>query len=189
MKHAVIMGGFGGQGIMMMGRLLAYAAMRDGLQSIWIPSYTPEMRHGVADCFVVVADGPIGELALGQVDTVIAMNDGALKRHQLAVRPEGKLLVDNSIVSLRPSRTDVEIIELPATRMADELGSALVANMVMLGAFVSLTGIVDFSTLQTALEEVLPPHRRSLLELNQLALSTGREWASQRQKSTSGGGE
>ena len=98
MRHSVIMGGFGGQGIMMMGRLLAHAATKAGLEAVWIPSYTPEMRHGIADCFVVVADSPIGELSLARVDTVIAMSDGALKRHGGSVRPGGLLILDRSIV-------------------------------------------------------------------------------------------
>ena len=188
MRHSVIMGGFGGQGIMMMGRLLAHAATKAGLEAVWIPSYTPEMRHGVADCFVVVADSPIGELSLARVDTVIAMSDGALKRHGGSVRPGGLLILDRSIVKGEAGRDDVEVEELRASELADRLfGTPLVANMIVLGFFLGLTGVVDFEVALESVEEVLPPHRRSLAELNRRALEEGRTLAGSRLKLSEGG--
>jgi len=181
MRHSVTMGGFGGQGILMMGRLLAHAAMLDGLSSVWIPSYTPEMRHGVADCFVVVADSPIGELSLAEVDTVIAMSEGALRRHLGSVRRGGLVILDRSIVKGRVSGGEAEVVEIRASERADRLfGTPLVANMIVLGFFLGLTKVVDFEAALRSVEEVLPPHRRSLAEVNRRALLEGRRMAEER---------
>lgn len=166
---------------MVMGKLLAHAAMRAGLHSIWIPSYTPEMRHGAADCFVVVADSPIGELSLSFVDTVIAMSEGALERRSGAVRPGGLLILDKSIVKGEVNDEKIEVVAIEASELADRFfGTSLVANMIMLGFFLGLTKVVSFEAAVESVAEVLPSHRRSLAEVNKRALVEGHKLATGR---------
>lgn len=179
MQHEFIFAGFGGQGVLLMGQLLAHAAMDEGKKVSWIPSYGPEMRGGTANCTVIVADREIGSPVVSQPSCVVVMNLPSLDKFEDAVKPGGVLVVNSSLVTREPGRQDVTIVKVPATQIASELGSDRVANMVALGAVVEATGVVTPEAVLEALRKNLPAHRQNLLPLNKEAIEKGRAAAQQ----------
>jgi len=171
--HEVVMAGFGGQGVMLIGQLLAYAGMTEGKQVTWLPSYGPEMRGGTANCTVVVSEGPVASPVVSRPSVALVLNGPSLDRFEPVVR-EGGLLIVNTSLSHRPvERTDLRVIEVPATAIADELGDGRVANMVMLGALLEATGVVRSQSIVQSLRQVLPERRHALIPLNEQALVRG----------------
>ncbi len=164
--------GFGGQGILFMGIALAEAGMREGLQVSWIPSYGPEMRGGTAHCHVRLSRSVIASPLINRPSTVIAFNEPSVDKFIGELVPGGLLMVNSSMVTKKPDRTDIRIVAVPATDTAKDVGSPKVANMVMLGAYLQVTGAVDDESVLTALAE----HglRSDLVELNRKALLAGR---------------
>ncbi|MEW6545664.1 MAG: 2-oxoacid:acceptor oxidoreductase family protein [Bacillota bacterium] len=177
MVHEVLMAGFGGQGVMAMGSLLAYAGMLDGKQVSWLPSYGPEMRGGTANCHVVISDEPVACPLVTEPTAAIVLNRPSLDRFEKAVRPGGILVYNSSLIDRQPVRTDVRVVAIPANQIAEELGSGRVANMVCLGAFLALTGAVSVQAVCESLRKVLPVHRHDLIPVNEAALRRGRELA------------
>jgi 2-oxoglutarate ferredoxin oxidoreductase subunit gamma len=173
----IIMAGFGGQGILAMGQLLAYAGMLEEKHVSWLPSYGAEMRGGTANCTVVISDEPIASPISSRPSVVVAMNGPSLDRFESTLRPGGLLLVNTSLAGRKARRNDVRVLEVEATGIADELGEARVANMVMLGALVAVTGVVGPESVMGSLAKVLPARRHSLIPLNEQALARGREAA------------
>ncbi|MCK8824749.1 2-oxoacid:acceptor oxidoreductase family protein [Fuchsiella alkaliacetigena] len=171
----LIIAGFGGQGVMLMGQLLTYAGMKAGREVSWIPSYGPEMRGGTANCTVVLADEEIASPLPTEPNVIVVMNRPSLDKFAEKVKTGGKLFVNSSLVDKEVQRQDIEVIEVPANELALDLGIEKVANMVMLGAVVAKLGVVDLETVIDSLSEVLPAHRHNLLELNKKALQQGRE--------------
>ncbi len=172
-SQQVIIAGFGGQGIMSMGQLLTYAGMLEGKNVSWLPSYGPEMRGGTANCNVILSDTPVGSPVVTEADTAIIMNLPSLDKFQNSVVKDGILLINSSLVDKKTSRDDVRVYEIPVNRIADELGNAKVANMVMLGAYLELTNIVSTESIIESLRKVLGPSKEDLIPVNEEALKQG----------------
>jgi len=175
MSHEIIMAGFGGQGIMSMGMMLAYAGMIEGKHVSWIPSYGPEQRGGTANCSVVVSDSPIASPVVIEPSECIVMNLPSLHKFEPRVKPGGVLLINDSLVKQEVERDDLKVVRLAVNEEANDLGNARVANMVMLGALVQLTGMVKIETIRQCLKKVLPERRHNLIPLNEQALERGKE--------------
>lgn len=178
-EQEIIIAGFGGQGVLSMGRLIAYAGMIEGKEVSWMPSYGPEMRGGTANCIVIVSDSRISSPIITKFDTAILLNQPSVDKFEKAVKPGGLLIYEQSTVIHPPTRTDIEIIGISAIEEADKLQAKQVANMIMAGAFLEKRPILKIETLIEALKKALPPRRHNLIPLNEQALSRGRELVKQ----------
>jgi len=173
MKQEIIMAGFGGQGVMSIGRLLAYAGMKEDKEVSWMPSYGPEMRGGTANCTVIVSNEKIPAPVSSHPDTAIVMNLPSQDKFGPKVKENGHLLVNSSLIEKEVDRDDINIIKVPANEIADELGNTRVANMVMLGAYIAALDIVSLDTVKDSLKNVLPERRHNLIPMNEEALDRG----------------
>lgn len=173
MREELIISGFGGQGILLAGKLLTYAAMLDGRGVTYLPSYGVEVRGGTAYCNVVISDEEVASPIIATAATVIAMNTPSVVRFEPRVAAGGTLLINSSLVEKPPGRKDIRVINVPATAAADGLGNVKVANMVMIGAYISEKKILSREKLYEALDRVLPAHRRPLYEINCTAIEEG----------------
>ncbi len=176
MQHEVVFAGFGGQGIMLAGQILAYSAMEEGFNVVWLPSYGPEMRGGTANCSVVISDRPVASPIVPRPGTAVVMNNPSMERFGPAVKPGGCLLVNSSLVNLKCDRSDVKTILIPANQMAIDLGSGKAANMIVLGAYVGATGAVSFDVLTSFVRKKFAS-KPQFVELNVKALTAGRDLA------------
>lgn len=174
MMHEIIIAGFGGQGVMVMGQLLTYAGMIEGKNVSWIPSYGPEMRGGTANCSVIISDEPIGAPIVSESTAVVAMNVPSLEKFEPTIKPEGILLINSSLIEQDAQRIDIKVYKLAVNDIANELGNTKVANMVALGAIVAATKAVSAASVLQAFEKMFAK-RPELLEINRLALLTGAE--------------
>jgi len=175
MLERIIISGFGGQGVMLMGRLLAYAGMLEGKNVAWMPSYGPEMRGGTANCTVLISEEEIGSPIVSYPKILIAMNQPSLDKFEPNVSEDGLIILNDSLIDREVSRNDVIVIRIPADDIADKLGNSKAANMVVLGAYVEKSGVVKLETIFKALEKTLTGHNKRLLELNKEALKQGVE--------------
>jgi len=173
MTNQMIIAGFGGQGVLLMGQLLAYSGMLQGKEVSWLPSYGPEMRGGSANCHVVIADEPVGSPRVEEATAVIAMNYPSMKLFEKNLVPGGLLLYNSSLIEEAPERTDIRAISVPCNDIANELGNSRVANMAMLGAFIGATEMFDADTLVEALRHKLGPAKEKLIPLNRQAIEAG----------------
>jgi len=173
MQEEIIISGFGGQGSLFAGQLLAYAAMGEDLHVTWIPSYGPEMRGGKARCTVVVSDQEIGAPLVRHPSAAIVLNIPSMEAFEPAVKPGGVLVVNSSMITDESDRDDIRAIYIPASDLATELGSVRMANVICLGALVEATGVVTEEAVERALDEHLPARHRRLLGLNKEALRQG----------------
>ena len=173
MDHEIMMAGFGGQGIMSIGQLLTYAAMREGKKVSYVPAYGPEMRGGTANCTVIVSDRYVGSPLTSAPTGMIVMSPESMAKFQPVVRRGGCLVVNTSLIDEKASRRDIEVIEVPANKLATELGSDRVASMVALGVLAGYTGAVGIDHLSASLKKVLPSHRHNLIPVNEKALQAG----------------
>jgi 2-oxoglutarate ferredoxin oxidoreductase subunit gamma len=172
-QTTVILSGFGGQGILFAGQLLTYAGMEAGWEVTWIPSYGPEMRGGTANCTVVLSDEPIGSPLIRNPMIALVMSPEAKIKYEPLVQSDGLLVVNSSLVREPAMRTDLQVVEVPASDLATELGTVKMANVVMLGALLSSRPIVDLGTVERVLEKQLQGNKRGMVEPNQRALRTG----------------
>lgn len=172
-QHEIIISGFGGQGVLFAGQLLAYAAMEQGLNVTWLPSYGPEMRGGKARCTVIVSDEEIGSPMVRRPSAAAVLNIPSMEAFEPEVKPGGVLVVNSSLVPQKSERTDIRAIYVPASDMATGLGNVRLANVVCLGALVRATGVVPLEAVERALDAHLPERHRSLLGLNREALRKG----------------
>jgi len=176
MDERVIMAGFGGQGIMAMGKLLAYAGMLENKEVTWLPSYGPEMRGGTANCDVMVSDSMIGSPVISHDATAaIIMNLPSLSKFENEVMPGGKIIINKSLIDEKTSRTDIDAYYVPVNELATELGNAKVSNMVMLGAYIELTKVVEIDSILKAFLKVFGENKTHLVPLNKEALLKGAE--------------
>lgn len=176
METKVICAGFGGQGVMSMGQLLAYAGMLEGKNVSWLPSYGPEMRGGTANCSVIVADEEIGSPVItNDADVAIIMNLPSLTKFQNDVRPGGKLFINKSLVTKKVDRDDVEVYYIDANTIAADVGNPKAANLVMLGAVLESHKIVDSESVLEAFKKVFGPSKEKFIPLNREALEQGAE--------------
>lgn len=179
MQKELIISGFGGQGALFAGTLLAYTAMENGSNVTWIPSYGPEMRGGTAHCTVIVSDEEIGSPVVRNPSGAIVMNIPSLERYENLVRPGGALIVNASLVDRTPERADLQVRMVPANEIAEELGDKRMANMVLLGAYLEMEPLFTPEQVAASLERHIPAHRKNLLEANQVALRRGADAARQ----------
>ena len=177
MKHDLIIAGFGGQGILFAGQLMAYAGMLDGLEVSWMPSYGPEMRGGTANCTVVLSREKIRSPLVTNPRGLIAMNKPSLEKFVDAVRPGGVVVLNSGMVDIAVKRKDIACLELDADALAVEAGSSRVANLIALGAYLQAALPVKPESVFAALEKVVPEHRFHLLPVNRAALRKGMEVA------------
>lgn len=173
MLEEIIIAGFGGQGVMSMGQLIAYAGMLEGKGVSWLPSYGPEQRGGTANCAVVVSDDPVGSPLVTNPSTAIVLNNPSFDKFEPRVRPGGLLMINSSLVIRVSERKDIKIIEVNATDMANDLGNSRVANMILLGAFLEHTKIVSMESILESFKKVLSADKHHLLDINKQALIKG----------------
>lgn len=173
MYQDVMIAGFGGQGVLLAGKLLAHAGMLEGRHVTWFPSYGAEIRGGTANCTVIIADREIGSPLAQDPYAVLVFNEASLTRFESRVRPQGVLFLNTSLVPVHPGRVDITRIEIKANDIAESLGDVRVANMVMLGAFIQQSGIVALEAAFAALRHVLPARRHAMIPLNENALARG----------------
>jgi len=172
----LLIAGFGGQGVLFVGKLVAYLGLIGDRQVSWLPSYGPEMRGGTANCGVILSDTPIGSPIVSEPDALIAMNLPSLQKYQGAVRPGGTILLDATLVQERPGRADVRVLAVPATQMAADAGLAGLSNMILLGRFLRACMPEGEALLEAALLKIVPAKKEHLLELNRNAIALGREY-------------
>jgi 2-oxoglutarate ferredoxin oxidoreductase subunit gamma len=153
MTHEVVMAGFGGQGMLLVGQLLTYAGMMEDKQVSWIPSYGPEMRGGTANCSVIVSEEPIGAPIVSEPTAIVAMNLPSMDKFEASLKPGGVLIINSSLISIDARRQDITTYKVPANDIANELGNAKVANMVVLGALIAATDVVAMDTAVKAFQK------------------------------------
>lgn len=169
----IILAGFGGQGILFAGKVLAYSGMVTDKNVSWLPSYGPEMRGGTANCSVVISDKPVGAPVIAKPDVLIAMNRPSLDKFEDAVATGGFIASDSSLIDRPIGRDDVTRIEIPATQMALEASLDKLANMVIIGKVMRETGLFGMDVLTEGLKKSVPPSKAALLEKNVQALELG----------------
>lgn len=176
MENKVICAGFGGQGVMSMGQLLAYAGMIEDKHVSWLPSYGPEMRGGTANCGVTVSDEEIGSpIITNDADIAIVMNLPSLIKFEKDVKPGGKIFVNSSLIEKKVERTDIEVYYIDANKIAADIGNIKAANLVMLGAVLKSTPIVDIESILEAFKKVFGPSKERFIPQNREALIKGGE--------------
>lgn len=176
MQEEIVISGFGGQGQLFAGQLLAYAGMMEGRKVAWIPSYGPEMRGGTANCTVVIGDEDVGSPVVLHPSAVVAMNPPSLDKYEPAVTPGGVLVINTSLGSRAPRRSDLRLATVNASEEAVQAaGSDKLANMVALGALLALLPVVSGESVLAALKKVLGTKKASLYEANEKALRRGIE--------------
>jgi 2-oxoglutarate ferredoxin oxidoreductase subunit gamma len=171
-QYEVTWAGFGGQGIMVAGQLLAYTGIKEGKQVCWIPSYGPEMRGGTAYCTVVVSDSRIGSPIIRTPQAACVFNRPSFDKFSPMIRPGGLLLVNSSLIDVTTDREDITELLVPANDMAIKAGSGKATNVAMLGAFVGATGIVDYDNLVAVFKEKLG-RKKDLLSINLQVIKEG----------------
>jgi len=173
MQQEVIIAGFGGQGVLFTGQLLAYTGMDEGKAVTWIPSYGPEMRGGTANCTVVVSEEEIGSPLVKNPTAVIAMNLPSLDKYEDLVAEGGVLVVNTSMVNREVERKDITVVSVPGNEIAQEIGSERSLNMVMLGALLGNLDLLSLDAVEKALEAHLPKRHQKFLPANKEALRKG----------------
>ncbi len=169
----IIISGFGGQGILFAGKLIATAGMISGREVSWIPSYGAEMRGGTANCHVIVSENAIGSPVVSSPNTLIVMNTQSLDKFENQVATGGVIVVDNSFIDREVRRKDVKSIEIPASILAEKMGACKLANMVLLGRWIKETQCFDVDVLINSLKKLVPVSKSELIDLNINAIKTG----------------
>ncbi len=171
----IVLAGFGGQGLLFAGKVIAYAGLIENREVSWLPSYGPEMRGGTANCSVTLSDEPIGSPLIMDPTVLIAMNQPSLLKFEETVVPGGLILADTSLVTRIPERDDVKIFPLEATNMAEEAELKGLANIVLVGKLFKETGFCAPETIEAAIRKAVPPRKAALVEKNLQALKMGME--------------
>ena len=168
----IFIAGFGGQGVLLIGRMLAYAAMYEEKEVTWMPSYGPEMRGGTANCTVCISEDPIASPLASTYDVLVAMNGPSLDKFESMLLPGGDLFINSSIVTQKATRTDVNVYYVDCNKIAEEqVGNAKTANMVMLGAIIQITNVVGLDIMEKVFEYVMTGGKTALIALNMKALA------------------
>jgi 2-oxoglutarate ferredoxin oxidoreductase subunit gamma len=173
MQTEIMIAGFGGQGVLFAGQVLAYAAMDNGKEVTWIPSYGPEMRGGTANCTVIIADKEIGSPMVRHPRALIAMNLPSLDKYEPVVAKDGTLIVNSSLIERPARREDLICVFVPANEIAESLGDKRMTNVVMVGALLATIPVLPIEAIEKALEDHLPERHKKLLPLNFQALRAG----------------
>jgi 2-oxoglutarate ferredoxin oxidoreductase subunit gamma len=177
METSIIIAGFGGQGVLFAGQLLAYAGMDAGRHVTWIPSYGPEMRGGTANCTAIISGDPIGAPLVAAPDVAIVLNQPSFDKYKLLVKPDGLLVVNSSIVTEESDRSDLETVYVAANAIAEEFGSVKMLNMATIGAMLRRRPVLEMTTIEQALADHLPPAKAHLLKANRQVMGRGYEVA------------
>jgi len=172
-EHSIVISGFGGQGILLAGRVLAQAALIEGRDVSWMPSYGPEMRGGTASCTVVIADHPIGSPIVDVAGSVIALNPPSMAKYERLLEPGGLLVVNSSLIEAEPTRHDLEVVAVPCTGLALAAGDDRLVSVVALGALIARRPIVRLGSLRDALSDLVGQHHPELLEADLAAFTAG----------------
>lgn len=175
MTQEIIIAGFGGQGVLSMGKILAYAGMMQDEEVSWMPSYGPEMRGGTANVTVILSDERISSPYLKVYDTAIILNQQSMDKFEKRVKPGGTLIYDPNGITHHPTRTDIDIYQVEGRRIATEMGNNKVFNMVILGAFLRIQPVVHMANVMESLKKSLPERYHHLLSLNEKAFMKGME--------------
>jgi len=173
MQQEIIIAGFGGQGIQFAGMLIAYAGMLENKEVSFLPSYGPEMRGGTSNCHVIISDDPIGSPILNSATTLLVMNRPSLDKFEDYIQPGGLIIMDSSMVNRTPQRTNVRVYEIPATKIASDMGNIAYANIIILGMLLAKTGVVSKEYIEKALKKVLPEKKHHLIPEEMKALEIG----------------
>lgn len=173
MKEEIIIAGFGGQGVLSMGKILAYAALMDNLEVTWMPSYGPEQRGGTANVTVILADSPISSPVLDSYDTAVILNQQSLDKFEGKVKPGGTLIYDPYGIHRPPTRTDINIYRVDAMEATFGLSNAKGFNMIVLGALLKIKPMVPVESVLKGLKKTLPERHHHLLPVNEEALRLG----------------
>ena len=171
----IVFAGFGGQGLLFAGKVVAYAGLIDDHEVSWLPSYGPEMRGGTANCSVTLSDEPIGSPLISNPNVLIAMNNPSLIKFEGDVTPGGKIFIDTSLINRVAERDDCEVYALEATNMAEEEGLKGLANIVLVGKMLKETGFCSYETIEAAIRKTVPPRKAALIDKNLQALKLGME--------------
>ncbi len=171
----VVMAGFGGQGLMAIGKILAKAAMEEGKNVTWMPSYGPEMRGGTANCVVIIDDDPIGSPVVKRTQAAVVMNKQSIDKFEPTVADHGLLVINTSLIDRKAARDDLKVVYVAANEIAESEGGAKAANMVMLGAYLGVTGATKPETLEHAIEATFAGKRGNLGDINVRAFRKGLE--------------
>lgn len=177
MQSEVIFAGFGGQGVLFSGQILAFAGMDSGKEVAWMPSYGPEMRGGTANCTVVIADEEIGSPYVRNPQAAVIMNLPSLDKYESQIASGGALIVNASMVNREVQRTDLDVVMIPAQEIAESIGNRRLMNIVMLGALLQIKAILPLEAIEQALETHLPERHRRMLPANLQALKAGAAFA------------
>ena len=175
MTEEIIFAGFGGQGVLSMGQVLAYSAVMEGQEVSWMPSYGPEMRGGTANCIVIISDEMISSPILNQFDTVVALNQPSVDKFENAVKPGGTMIYDTNGITRHPSRKDINIYKIDAANESARMNNTKVMNMIVLGGFLKLKPIIKMENITKGLKKVLPERYHNLVPLNLDAIEKGAE--------------
>lgn len=177
MQNETIIAGFGGQGVLFAGKLLAYAGMHAGYEVTWLPSYGPEMRGGTANCTVIIADSEIGSPQVRNPRAAIVLNQPSLDKYEALVQSGGYLIINQSMVNRKAQRKDIHVISIPGTEDAETLGDKRLTNMVLLGGLVKNTAFVSIDAIEDALRKESSEKQLQLLELNVKAIRKGAQYS------------
>ncbi len=173
MTNNILLAGFGGQGILFIGKMLAYFGLIDGKEVSWLPSYGPEMRGGTCNCSVVVSDDPIGSPLVDEPNILIVMNTPSYDKFIDTVVAGGNVIIDSTLIESKCDRTDINCFYVPATALAADNGMKGMANIILLGKLLKETGITSLETVKKAMEKVIPPKKAHLIEGNLKAIELG----------------
>jgi 2-oxoglutarate ferredoxin oxidoreductase subunit gamma len=180
MNEEIIIAGFGGQGVLSMGKILAYSGMMQQMEVSWMPSYGPEMRGGTANVTVILSDDRISSPILNRYDTAIILNQQSLDKFESKIKPGGLLLYDTNGISNHPARKDVKIYQVEATQEATRMGASRVFNMIVLGALLKIKPLIKLENIIKGLEESLPERHRHLISINVDGIKKGMEIVKQK---------
>jgi 2-oxoglutarate ferredoxin oxidoreductase subunit gamma len=175
MEHSTIIAGFGGQGILFAGKVLAEAALLEGREVLWIPSYGPEMRGGTASCTVLVADRPIGSPIVDRVDHAVVLNPPSMAKYTAFVATGGLLVVNTTLIEAEPGRADIEILEVPCTAVARTAGDDKLVSVVAIGALIAARRFVEPESVHHALAVLLGSRHADLVAADVAAFDAGYE--------------
>ncbi|MCL2056490.1 MAG: 2-oxoacid:acceptor oxidoreductase family protein [Oscillospiraceae bacterium] len=172
-SFSVIIAGYGGQGALFTGKVIAYAGLIDGREVSWFPSYGPEMRGGTVNCGVQFDDEPIGSPVVTRPDVLIAMNEPSLTKFIDQVIPGGKVILDSTLIKAEAGRDDIEVFPVPASQLSNDEGLEGIANIIMLGKMLKETGFTTFQTIEEAVRKSVPERKIHLFEHNIRAIKLG----------------
>ncbi len=175
MKEEIIISGFGGQGVLSMGKILAYAGLMDNLEVTWMPAYGPEQRGGTANVTVILSDSPISSPVLDTFDCAVILNQQSLDKFESKVKPGGTIIYDPSGIHRKPERTDIKIIPVDAMEAAMELGNMKTYNMILLGSLLAARNLLSTDAVVRGLRKTLPERHHHLIPVNEQATLKGQE--------------